>query len=172
MAARTALEQQSMPSSSHSGTNPASEPGQNWQATPPASRQAPAGTSATHASMVPRPASNGNSMHTAPEPLQRQTAPMGDEAIECRRTEGTNSTQWAGQFPWSQDIDRANRDFFGNGAFRLNQRQAINASMAGRDCFVLMPTGGGTLPFHCDCSFEIHAAFKSFFRIQKSPDSF
>ena len=31
---------------------------------------------------------------------------------------------------------------FGNAAFRSQQRQIIEAALSGRDCFVLMPTGG------------------------------
>ena len=63
----------------------------------------------------------------------------------CRRVEGTSDARWAGSnFPWATDIVRANKDFFGNATFRLNQKQTINASMSGRDCFVMMPTGGGT----------------------------
>ena len=32
---------------------------------------------------------------------------------------------------------------FGNGSFRHQQRRVVDAVMAGRSCFVLMPTGGG-----------------------------
>jgi bloom syndrome protein len=52
--------------------------------------------------------------------------------------------RWArNDFPWSADLAQANRDYFGNSSFRPNQREAINATLSGNDCFVLMPTGGG-----------------------------
>ncbi|KAI4310930.1 hypothetical protein MLD38_035873 [Melastoma candidum] len=41
------------------------------------------------------------------------------------------------------DMELANIVIFGNTAFRPNQHQACKASVANRDCFVLMPTGGG-----------------------------
>ncbi|OVA02570.1 Helicase [Macleaya cordata] len=41
------------------------------------------------------------------------------------------------------DIELANVVIFGNRAFRPLQHQACKASMEKRDCFVLMPTGGG-----------------------------
>lgn len=40
-------------------------------------------------------------------------------------------------------LARANRAIFGNDGFRPNQREVIEATMRGEDCFVLMPTGGG-----------------------------
>ncbi|EFN55525.1 hypothetical protein CHLNCDRAFT_133956 [Chlorella variabilis] len=40
-------------------------------------------------------------------------------------------------------LDYANLKVFGNSSFRSEQRQIIEAALSGRDCFVLMPTGGG-----------------------------
>lgn len=41
------------------------------------------------------------------------------------------------------DIELANVVIFGNRIFRPLQHQACSESLANRDCFVLMPTGGG-----------------------------
>ncbi|CAN0179517.1 unnamed protein product [Ectocarpus sp. 6 AP-2014] len=40
-------------------------------------------------------------------------------------------------------MDDANREIFGNNGFRGVQERVIRATLCGRDCFVLMPTGGG-----------------------------
>jgi superfamily II DNA helicase RecQ len=42
-----------------------------------------------------------------------------------------------------QAMEDENRNLFGNQSFRLHQQAVINATMAKRDVFVLMPTGGG-----------------------------
>ncbi|CAN6467834.1 unnamed protein product [Victoria cruziana] len=41
------------------------------------------------------------------------------------------------------DAELANVVIFGNKTFRPLQHQACKAAMAGKDCFILMPTGGG-----------------------------
>ncbi|KAI1128121.1 hypothetical protein F5Y10DRAFT_241258 [Nemania abortiva] len=47
------------------------------------------------------------------------------------------------RFPWYKDVKRALKDRFRMSGFRHNQLEAINATLAGKDAFILMPTGGG-----------------------------
>ncbi|KAI1151984.1 hypothetical protein F4825DRAFT_421112 [Nemania diffusa] len=47
------------------------------------------------------------------------------------------------KFPWYKDIKRALKDRFRMNGFRHNQLEAINATLSGKDAFILMPTGGG-----------------------------
>jgi hypothetical protein len=82
-----------------------------------------------------------------PDPTLRQGIGNGDSSnLDCIQTDGCRDQRWDGQFPWSPHLVQANKDFFGNSAFRPHQRQAINATMSGQDCFILMPTGGGLGP--------------------------
>lgn len=46
-------------------------------------------------------------------------------------------------FPWTSDVYKALRQRFGLQAFRPQQEDAVNATLSGRDAFVLLPTGGG-----------------------------
>jgi bloom syndrome protein len=46
-------------------------------------------------------------------------------------------------FPWSQDLRNTLIHRFGLRGFRPGQLDAINTTLSGEHCFVLMPTGGG-----------------------------
>ena len=48
-------------------------------------------------------------------------------------------------FPHSQEMLKVFEQVFGLHRFRKNQLQAINASLLGHDCFILMPTGRSTV---------------------------
>jgi bloom syndrome protein len=45
--------------------------------------------------------------------------------------------------PWSQEVRTVLKDRFHLRGFRPNQLEAIDATLAGKDTFILMPTGGG-----------------------------
>lgn len=47
------------------------------------------------------------------------------------------------KYPHSERLKYALKHCFGLTTFRTNQLQVINATMLEKDCFVLMPTGGG-----------------------------
>lgn len=55
-----------------------------------------------------------------------------------------NGQDWsANNFSWSERVETAREEIFKIKKFRPLQLECINATMAGSDCILIMPTGGG-----------------------------
>lgn len=71
------------------------------------------------------------------QPGTQQTSPKKSQLVmPGKNLPGMN-------FPWSQDLRNTLIRRFGLRGFRPGQLDAINTTLAGEHCFVLMPTGGG-----------------------------
>ncbi|KAL4580725.1 hypothetical protein LXL04_016927 [Taraxacum kok-saghyz] len=87
-------------------------------------------------------ASNNNFSVSSSSTMERES--YIPKYVEVNYIEGSDDKNWSKRdFPWTKKLEANNKKVFGNHSFRLNQREVINATMSGKDVFVLMPTGGG-----------------------------
>jgi len=73
-----------------------------------------------------------------------QRAAYLKEQKERKKCEKLQNQNWDKQkFEWSERLDIARNEIFHLENYRPDQLAVINASMAGHDCILIMPTGGG-----------------------------
>ena len=76
--------------------------------------------------------------------LLKRKAEMLREKIQQRESDALLEMNWERKnFAWSAELDRAREKVFQLPDYRADQLAVINASMAGHDCVLIMPTGGG-----------------------------
>eukprot|EP00898_Chlorokybus_atmophyticus_P000823 jgi/Chlat1/1741/Chrsp13S08692 len=77
--------------------------------------------------------------------LQRQLSSTTASTSHCSQhgSRDAASKMWSGPFEWDGRVHRLLHDVFGLQGFRMHQKEVINATLSGKDVFVIMPSGGG-----------------------------
>ena len=65
------------------------------------------------------------------------------EKAAASLSDASASDDWSSEFPWDATVDSTLSARFGHHTFRPLQREVINATLSGRDCFAILPTGAG-----------------------------
>uniref|UniRef100_A0A1X7TXU5 Helicase ATP-binding domain-containing protein n=1 Tax=Amphimedon queenslandica TaxID=400682 RepID=A0A1X7TXU5_AMPQE len=82
-----------------------------------------------------------------PTPFNAQHQPTVSSSLikpsKGSETVPDNSAEFRGSYDHAPLLRKVFREKFGLQEFRPNQLEAINAAVLGKNCFILMPTGGG-----------------------------
>ena len=82
-----------------------------------------------------------------PTPFNARRQPTASSTLikpsKGSETVPDNSAEFRGSYDHAPFLRKVFREKFGLQRFRLNQLEAINAALLGKNCFILMPTGGG-----------------------------
>ncbi|KAF2470450.1 uncharacterized protein BDR25DRAFT_287400 [Lindgomyces ingoldianus] len=87
-----------------------------------------------------------NHARDSPRDIFRETSINRPPQRKPERSPRKSQSQFVNpglNFPWSRDVRQAMVHKFKLRGFRPGQLEAINATLGGEHCFVLMPTGGG-----------------------------
>ena len=81
--------------------------------------------------------------------LEQERAVLLARQASLKETLNTKTVDvdWSGAFAWDEEVARVKAQVFGIAApFRPAQREAINCTISGSDCFVVMRTGPSVHP--------------------------
>ncbi|KAJ5287392.1 Bloom syndrome protein [Penicillium angulare] len=82
-----------------------------------------------------------NEIHTQERQVFAETSGNISRSQAPKKSPSRNNF-WSNH-PWSHDVRTVLKDRFRLRGFRSNQLEAIDATLGGKDTFILMPTGGG-----------------------------
>ncbi|ORX34249.1 hypothetical protein BD324DRAFT_605080 [Kockovaella imperatae] len=82
---------------------------------------------------------------SAPKAIQSQNAQAGPSGSKRSsvQVQAPKAVKIDVKYPWDKEVTSKLKTYFNIPTFREKQKEAIDATMSGKDVFVLMPTGGG-----------------------------